>query len=118
MMAYIFSTAALCCMVMLMLTAHWALAPASGSERESTAPFECGFDSASKMRLPFSTRFFLLAVIFVIFDIEMILLLPLVVLMVKTMSIPTLWLFSLFIAILAAGTLYEWYTGALSWFSA
>nr|YP_009695020.1 NADH dehydrogenase subunit 3 [Abscondita terminalis]QEJ81519.1 NADH dehydrogenase subunit 3 [Abscondita terminalis]QRG30022.1 NADH dehydrogenase subunit 3 [Abscondita terminalis] len=84
-------------------------------DREKSSPFECGFDPKSSARMPFSLQFFLIAMIFLIFDVEITLLLPLVI----TMKITSILSFSLitiiFILILLIGLYHEWNQGALNW---
>nr|YP_009740881.1 NADH dehydrogenase subunit 3 [Dericorys annulata]QID03895.1 NADH dehydrogenase subunit 3 [Dericorys annulata] len=85
------------------------------NDREKSSPFECGFDPSSSARMPFSLRFFLIAVIFLIFDVEIALILPIVIIM-KTSNI-TIWTTStmFFILILLGGLYHEWNQGALQW---
>nr|VFU78883.1 NADH dehydrogenase subunit 3 [Proasellus spelaeus] len=85
------------------------------SDREKASPFECGFNPMSTSRLPFSLRFFIISVIFLVFDVEIVLLLPLS--STYHMSNMNFWLLSylVFLAILLLGTVYEWSYGALSW---
>nr|AXS66186.1 NADH dehydrogenase subunit 3 [Tenebrionoidea sp. 1 KM-2017] len=87
----------------------------SSQDREKNSPFECGFDPKSSSRLPFSLHFFLIAVIFLIFDVEITLLFPLI-LTFKTSNILTYLpvMFS-FILILLIGLYHEWNQGALNW---
>nr|YP_009728639.1 NADH dehydrogenase subunit 3 [Phyllotreta striolata]QHR79687.1 NADH dehydrogenase subunit 3 [Phyllotreta striolata]UPE50057.1 NADH dehydrogenase subunit 3 [Phyllotreta striolata]WDV10358.1 NADH dehydrogenase subunit 3 [Phyllotreta striolata] len=84
-------------------------------DREKNSPFECGFDPISSSRLPFSLHFFLIAIIFLIFDIEIVLLLPLIL----TLKLSNLFLYSFivifFIGILIIGLAHEWAQGALEW---
>nr|YP_011015294.1 NADH dehydrogenase subunit 3 [Melanotus fiumii]UBS91016.1 NADH dehydrogenase subunit 3 [Melanotus fiumii] len=84
-------------------------------DREKSSPFECGFDPKSSARIPFSLQFFLIAVIFLIFDVEITLLLPLII----TMKISNLMSFtaimSIFLLILLIGLYHEWNQGALNW---
>nr|YP_009671923.1 NADH dehydrogenase subunit 3 [Strahlaxius plectrorhynchus]QCX31783.1 NADH dehydrogenase subunit 3 [Strahlaxius plectrorhynchus] len=84
-------------------------------DREKNSPYECGFDPKGSARLPFSLRFFLIAVIFLIFDVEITLLLPLA-LIVETVSIFS-WMSTglFFLLILLLGLYYEWSYGALEW---
>nr|YP_009139860.1 NADH dehydrogenase subunit 3 [Galeruca daurica]AKG49882.1 NADH dehydrogenase subunit 3 [Galeruca daurica] len=84
-------------------------------DREKSSPFECGFDPKTSARLPFSLHFFLIAIIFLIFDVEITLLLPLIV----TMKISNIFNYSIiliiFIFILLWGLFHEWNQGALNW---
>nr|YP_009407063.1 NADH dehydrogenase subunit 3 [Stygiocaris stylifera]ASA39612.1 NADH dehydrogenase subunit 3 [Stygiocaris stylifera] len=84
-------------------------------DREKNSPFECGFDPKGSARLPFSLRFFLIAVIFLIFDVEITLLLPMapIISMCHIYS----WIFTsaFFLIILLLGLYHEWNQGALEW---
>nr|VFU78767.1 NADH dehydrogenase subunit 3 [Proasellus jaloniacus] len=84
-------------------------------DREKASPFECGFNPVSHSRLPFSLRFFIIAMIFLVFDVEIVLLLPLS--SCWDVSNLNFWFLSylLFLIILLLGTLYEWSYGALNW---
>nr|QNH82882.1 NADH dehydrogenase subunit 3 [Neochauliodes punctatolosus]UFZ13209.1 NADH dehydrogenase subunit 3 [Neochauliodes sparsus]UFZ13836.1 NADH dehydrogenase subunit 3 [Neochauliodes meridionalis] len=84
-------------------------------DREKSSPFECGFDPKNSARLMFSLRFFLIAVIFLIFDVEIALLLPLI--MIYSSSNISIWLLTSFsfILILLIGLYHEWNQGALDW---
>lgn len=76
-------------------------------EREKPSPFECGFDPKSPSRLPFSLRFFLIAVIFLIFDVEITLILPAPVIMSLSHPILLGSVFTFFILILILGLYHE-----------
>nr|ARH55002.1 NADH dehydrogenase subunit 3 [Dorytomus tortrix] len=84
-------------------------------DREKNSPFECGFDPKNLARLPFSLQFFLIAVIFVIFDVELTLLLPAILIT----EISEMWNLSLtmniFIIILLIGLFHEQNQGSLNW---
>nr|YP_009330840.1 NADH dehydrogenase subunit 3 [Sinopodisma tsinlingensis]APD83434.1 NADH dehydrogenase subunit 3 [Sinopodisma tsinlingensis] len=85
------------------------------NDREKSSPFECGFDPKSSARMPFSLRFFLIAVIFLIFDVEIALILPIVIIL-KTSNM-LIWTTStmFFILVLLGGLYHEWNQGALQW---
>nr|YP_010164049.1 NADH dehydrogenase subunit 3 [Macromedaeus distinguendus]QRK27338.1 NADH dehydrogenase subunit 3 [Macromedaeus distinguendus] len=86
-------------------------------DREKNSPYECGFDPKGSARLPFSLRFFLIAVIFLIFDVEITLLLPIASIIPMTNIFSYLITTSLFLSILLLGLYYEWKQGALDWSS-
>nr|YP_010709609.1 NADH dehydrogenase subunit 3 [Sosibia ovata]WCS40824.1 NADH dehydrogenase subunit 3 [Sosibia ovata] len=99
----------------LMMLINMILSKKTMMDREKNSPFECGFDPKSSSRMPFSLKFFLIAMIFLIFDIEIALLLPTMPTMM--MSNMNQWMMSvnIFIIILIIGLYHEWNQGALNW---
>lgn len=89
------------------------IAKKSTLEREKPSPFECGFDPKETARLPFSLRFYLVALIFLIFDVEITLILPIPVVSAAINSNSLAFLASFFLFILIIGTFHEWNEGAL-----
>lgn len=87
------------------------------NDREKTSPFECGFDPKNNARIPFSLRFFILAIIFIVFDIEIVLLIPLPLLNNIINSIHGEIAAILFLVILLLGLFHEWKEGSLNWSS-
>nr|YP_005351197.1 NADH dehydrogenase subunit 3 [Periplaneta americana]ADD71932.1 NADH dehydrogenase subunit 3 [Periplaneta americana] len=86
-------------------------------DREKSSPFECGFDPKSSARLPFSLRFFLIAVIFLIFDVEIALLLPMTIIMYTSSIMMWTIISTAFLLILLSGLYHEWNQGSLEWAS-
>nr|YP_010381663.1 NADH dehydrogenase subunit 3 [Cylindratus longicephalus]UDL72038.1 NADH dehydrogenase subunit 3 [Cylindratus longicephalus] len=82
--------------------------------REKNSPFECGFSAMSSARKPFSTHFFLIAMLFLVFDIEISILLPMYSI---KMSNLTEWFSSslTIMIILMLGLIHEWKNGMLEW---
>nr|YP_008802630.1 NADH dehydrogenase subunit 3 [Anodonta anatina]AGS17955.1 NADH dehydrogenase subunit 3 [Anodonta anatina]AGS17969.1 NADH dehydrogenase subunit 3 [Anodonta anatina]AGS17983.1 NADH dehydrogenase subunit 3 [Anodonta anatina]AGS17997.1 NADH dehydrogenase subunit 3 [Anodonta anatina]AGS18011.1 NADH dehydrogenase subunit 3 [Anodonta anatina] len=84
--------------------------------REKPSPFECGFDPMGSSRVPFSLRFFLLAVIFVVFDVEIILLFPAVMIVGSSwMWVSSYLALLVFLLLLLGGVVHEWREGSLEW---
>nr|YP_009700632.1 NADH dehydrogenase subunit 3 [Xenopus muelleri]QEQ13729.1 NADH dehydrogenase subunit 3 [Xenopus muelleri] len=82
---------------------------------EKLSPYECGFDPLGSARLPFSMRFFLIAILFLLFDLEIALLLPspwAVQLISPSMVIT--WA-AIILTLLTLGLVYEWTQGGLEW---
>ena len=86
-------------------------------DREKASSFECGFDPKSNARVPFSLRFFMLAIIFIVFDIEIVLLIPTPLLRDVLNTPESLFLAITFLIILLVGLFHEWKQGSLDWTS-
>nr|YP_588089.1 NADH dehydrogenase subunit 3 [Coreana raphaelis]AAY89308.1 NADH dehydrogenase subunit 3 [Coreana raphaelis] len=84
-------------------------------DREKCSPFECGFDPISSARIPFSLHFFLITMIFLIFDVEIALIFPIIKLfkMVNFMIWTKISFF--FIIMLLIGLYHEWNQNMLNW---
>nr|NP_008530.1 NADH dehydrogenase subunit 3 [Squalus acanthias]Q9ZZ47.1 RecName: Full=NADH-ubiquinone oxidoreductase chain 3; AltName: Full=NADH dehydrogenase subunit 3 [Squalus acanthias]CAA77056.1 NADH dehydrogenase subunit 3 [Squalus acanthias] len=99
--------------LILAFVAFWL--PSLNPDNEKLSPYECGFDPLGSARLPFSLRFFLVAILFLLFDLEIALLLPLPWgNQLLTPSISLLWATSIII-LLTLGLIYEWLQGGLEW---
>nr|YP_009755700.1 NADH dehydrogenase subunit 3 [Turdus cardis]QIP89394.1 NADH dehydrogenase subunit 3 [Turdus cardis] len=84
-------------------------------DSEKLSPYECGFDPLGSARLPFSIRFFLVAILFLLFDLEIALLLPLPWATQLQHPTTTLIWASTLILLLTLGLIYEWAQGGLEW---
>nr|WAB21692.1 NADH dehydrogenase subunit 3 [Melipotes carolae] len=84
-------------------------------DSEKLSPYECGFDPLGSARLPFSIRFFLVAILFLLFDLEIALLLPLPWATQLQSPTSTLAWTSVLILLLTLGLIYEWIQGGLEW---
>nr|USH58325.1 NADH dehydrogenase subunit 3 [Podargus papuensis] len=82
---------------------------------EKLSPYECGFDPLGSARLPFSIRSFLVAILFLLFDLEIALLLPLPwATQLQSPPMTLVWT-SIIILLLTTGLIYEWMQGGLEW---
>nr|YP_009743907.1 NADH dehydrogenase subunit 3 [Orecta lycidas]QIE12681.1 NADH dehydrogenase subunit 3 [Orecta lycidas] len=91
------------------------LSKKSFMDREKCSPFECGFDPKSSARMPFSLHFFLITVIFLIFDIEIALIFPIIITLKLTNIFINMKISFFFICILLLGLYHEWNQNMLNW---
>lgn len=83
-------------------------------DAEKLSQYECGFESYGDTRSKFDVRFYLVAILFIIFDLEVAFLFPWAVAM-KQAGIFGFWSMMLFLGVLTVGFIYEWMKGALEW---
>ena len=81
---------------------------------EKLSAYECGFEPFNDSRMEFDVRFYLVAILFIIFDLEIAFLFPWAVAF-KDISILAFWSMMVFLAVLTIGFAYEWKKGALEW---
>nr|YP_010526927.1 NADH dehydrogenase subunit 3 [Phyllosphingia dissimilis]UXR12251.1 NADH dehydrogenase subunit 3 [Phyllosphingia dissimilis] len=91
------------------------LSKKSFMDREKCSPFECGFDPKSSARIPFSLHFFLITVIFLIFDVEIALIFPIIFMFKMTNIFILMKISFFFIIILLMGLYHEWNQNMLNW---
>nr|ALF06686.1 NADH dehydrogenase subunit 3 [Fukomys damarensis] len=99
--------------LVLITIAFWL--PQMNNYTEKTGPYECGFDPTDSARLPFSMKFFLIAITFLLFDLEIALLLPLPWALQMKDLMSMIMTSLAFILVLALGLAYEWSQNGLEW---
>ena len=83
-------------------------------DRAKLSPYECGFEAFEDSRRKFDVRYYLVAILFIVFDLEIAFLFPWAVALGKIGSAGLIAM-SIFLAILVVGFIYEWKKGALEW---
>jgi NADH-quinone oxidoreductase subunit A len=78
------------------------------------SPYECGFDAFEDSRMKFDVRYYLVAILFIVFDLEIAFLFPWAVALGK-IGIAGLVAMAIFLGVLVVGFIYEWKKGALEW---
>jgi len=81
---------------------------------EKLSPYECGFEAFEDARMKFDVRYYLVAILFILFDLEIAFLFPWAV-SLRDIGSPGFLAMMLFLAILVVGFIYEWKKGALDW---
>ncbi|YP_003795706.1 NADH dehydrogenase subunit 3 (mitochondrion) [Morone saxatilis] len=99
--------------IILAVVSFWL--PQMTPDHEKLSPYECGFDPLGTARLPFSLRFFLVAILFLLFDLEIALLLPLPWGDQLPAPLATFTWATIVLALLTLGLAYEWVQGGLEW---
>ena len=93
------------------MVAPLVIAP-SRVDLDKSSAYECGFDAFGEARQTFSVSFYLVSIMYLLFDIEIAYLFPYAM---THASVPEYWTMQLFLAILVGGFAYEWGMGALEW---
>jgi NADH-quinone oxidoreductase subunit A len=98
---------------LVFLVAAWLVAPYN-PDPEKLSAYECGFNAFDDARMKFDVRFYLVSILFIIFDLEVAFLFPWSVAF-QHIGVFGFWSMMLFLAVLTVGFIYEWRKGALEW---
>ena len=95
----------------------WFFSSAMGFRKpdaQKNSPYECGFEAFEDARMKFDVRYYLVAILFILFDLEIAFLFPWAV-SLKEIGATGFWAMMVFLGILVVGFIYEWKKGALDW---
>lgn len=95
------------------LVLGFILAP-NKPDSEKLSPYECGFEAFEDARMKFDVRYYLVAILFILFDLEIAFLFPWAVVL-DEIGMPGFLAMVVFLGILVIGFIYEWMKGALEW---
>ncbi|HEY7798326.1 MAG TPA: NADH-quinone oxidoreductase subunit A [Hyphomonadaceae bacterium] len=97
----------------VMFTLGYVVGPRRPDEAKDS-PYECGFEAFEDARMQFDVRYYLIAILFIIFDLEIAFFFPWAVAL-REIGMVGFWAMMLFLAVLVVGFIYEWRKGALEW---
>ncbi len=97
----------------LMITLGFVIAP-HRPDKEKLSPYECGFEAFEDSRMKFDVRYYLVAILFILFDLEIAFLFPWAVVL-ESIGLFGFIAMLIFLSILVVGFIYEWKKGALEW---
>jgi NADH-quinone oxidoreductase subunit A len=97
----------------LLLVLGFVLGP-SRPDAEKLSPYECGFEAYEDSRMKFDVRYYLVAILFIVFDLEIAFLFPWAVAL-DSIGVVGLAAMGVFLLVLVVGFIYEWKKGALEW---
>lgn len=96
------------------ITIFSSIIAVSNPDEEKVSQYECGFDAFSEARSRFDIRFYLVAILFIIFDLEIAFLFPWAI-SLEEIGVFGFWSMMIFLTVLTVGFIYEWKKGALEW---
>lgn len=83
-------------------------------DAQKNSPYECGFEAFEDARMQFDVRYYLIAILFIIFDLEIAFFFPWAVAL-REIGMVGFWAMMIFLVVLVVGFIYEWRKGALEW---